>query len=393
MPLFHSESVYFSTGPAFSTLTERTQAGHYVRTYLLGLPYDSVFGMAGALVDSSNRYIYSNWGASGYCNQAPECSPKLSYVAFATLTQLLDSVKYEGQLDAGSTSLYALHFSRSGNPRYVLWNLRGRRTVTLAVKDPSKLEVVDAINRPVDWAPEGDQVSLVLSDLPTYIAGTEITEIQPGANIAPSPPPHTLLSPLENIADWVVDTEPDEAFEAPGEWTGVPRVRGPFEVTYQEGVAPVNQGRGSMAFTLKPLENPHGLIPRYVSLTARPGQEVPIPKGTTRLGVWIRGNSTWGAIKFGVINDQGARRVLLDDRTFSFGRMMDNFDGWRFLDTGPLNASDIQAGKCKIDRIVVVMPQQQVYVDELLTTPQPEIAIWGLSALSTPLPDVNYLAW
>ena len=134
MPLFHSESVYFSTGPAFSTLTERTQAGHYVRTYLLGLPYDSVFGMAGALVDSSNRYIYSIWGASGYCNQAPECSPKLSYVAFATLTQLLDSVKYEGRLDAGSTSLYALHFSRPGNPRYVLWNLRGRRTVTLAVK-------------------------------------------------------------------------------------------------------------------------------------------------------------------------------------------------------------------------------------------------------------------
>jgi len=39
------------------------------------------------------------------------------------------------------------------------------------------------------------------------------------------------------------------------------------------------------------------------------------------------------------------------------------------------------------------MPEKQVYVDELMTTPKPEGAIWGLSAMDTLLPDVNYLPW
>jgi len=399
VPLFHSESVYFSTGPGFSRMSERTQAGYYVRTYLLGYPYNSVFGLAGALVDSSSRYIYSNWGASGYCNQAPECSPKLSYVAFATLTQLLDGAKYEGRLETGTTSVYALKFARRpANPVCVQWNLRGERNVTLKLKplkgkDLSNLEVFDAINRPVAIAKDGDQASLIISELPIYVSGAEVTQIQPGANVEPTLPPRTLLSSLENVADWQVDTEPDTAFEAPGEWTGVPNVMGKFDVSYLPGVAPETGGNGAMVFQQKPLEGTHGLIPRYVSLRARPGTEVTIPKGTTRLGVWIRGNSTWAAVKFGVVNQRGQRRVLLNDKTFSFGRMMDNFDGWKFLDTGPLHDPDIQAGRCTVDRILVVMPQRQVYVDELLTTPKPEIAIWGLSAMNTRPPDVNYLPW
>ena len=161
VPLFRPESVYFSTGSGFSRMPERTQAGYYVRTYMLGFPYDSVYGMAGALVDSSNRYIYSNWGASGYCNQAPECSPKLSYVTFATLTQVLDAAKYDGWLDTGTTSVYALKFRRPESPLCALWNLRAKRLVTIKSKDPSKLEAWDATNRPVVPERQDDLVSLV----------------------------------------------------------------------------------------------------------------------------------------------------------------------------------------------------------------------------------------
>lgn len=393
VPLFHSESVYFSTGPGFSRMAERTQAGYYVRTYLLGFPYDSIFGFTGAMVDSGNRYIYSNWGASGYCNQAPDCSPKLSYVAYATLTQLLDGAEYEGKLETGTTSVYALKFRRRKVPLCALWNLRGERSVTLGVKDKPEIEVMDAINRPVVFREEGDQVLLTISDLPVYVSGAEITAVRPGPNVEWSLPERTVLSPLDGLEGWQLDTEPDEEFGKPGEWTGVPRVMGKFDVTTLAGVAPVPEGKGAMSFTQKPLEGKHGLIPRYVSLTARPGREIPVPRGTTRLGVWVRGNSTWADVKFGVVNDKGERRVLLDDRTFSFGQIMDNFDGWRFLDTGPLDDPDIQGGRCKVDRIVIVMPEQQVYVDELLTTPRQEIAIWGLSAMDARCPDVNYLPW
>ena len=53
------------------------------------------------MVDSSAAYMYTVWGMTGYCNQAPECSPKLSYVAYATLTQLLDGATYDGRWNRG----------------------------------------------------------------------------------------------------------------------------------------------------------------------------------------------------------------------------------------------------------------------------------------------------
>lgn len=166
-------------------------------------------------------FAYSNWGASGYCNQAPECSPKLSYVAFSTLTQLLDFAKYEGRLETGTTSVYALQFSGPGGPLCVLWNLRG--------------------------------------------------------------------------------------------------------------------------------------------------------------------NSTWAVVYLGGTRADGSKFLTSCDEG-------DNFDGWRFLRTGWLGP-EFHDGSCKIDRLVVTMPEQQVYVDDLMTTPKPEIAIRGLSAMDTPPPDVNYLPW
>ena len=53
MPLFHSEAIYYPSGIGFSRISERNQAGYYIRSYLLGFPYDSIYGMTGALVDST----------------------------------------------------------------------------------------------------------------------------------------------------------------------------------------------------------------------------------------------------------------------------------------------------------------------------------------------------
>ena len=106
--------------------------------------------------------------------------------------------------------------------------------------------------------------------------------------------------------------------------------------------------------------------------------------------MWVYGNSTWADVKLGIEDEQGDHRLLLaGDRS---SRMTDNFDGWRFLRTGDLDP-EIASGSCKVNRLVVTMPEQQVYVDELLTTAKPEIAIWGLFAMNDPQPSVNYLPW
>jgi len=400
VPLFHSESVYFSSGVGFSRLSERDQAGYYVRTFLLGFPYDSVFGMSGALVDSSNEYVRSLWGTSGYCNQAPECSPKLSYVVYATMTQHLDGMKYDDKLDTGTTSLYALRFRHGdGTPLCVLWNLRGERMVRVRLAAQGKAEVFDALNRPAEVTAVGDSVDLKLSDLPTYVRGVEVQAVERGANVPTELPQRRLLKALASLDDWTVDAEPDEEFERPLPWRGMPRVKGNFDVSAEPDLAPPGEAEtaGAIRFRQRPLPGSHGLIPRYVSLRARPGKEVPIPAGTTRLGVWVRGNSTWARVYLGGTGPGGRRFVPSFNKGDNFEGLRfllkgDNFDGWRFLQTGWLSP-EVQDGGFRIDRIVVTMPEQQVYVDDLVTTPRPEIAIGGIYAATETPPPVNYLPW
>ena len=392
VPLFHSESVYYSTGPGFTRMDARTQAANYVRMYLLGYPYDSLFGLAGAMIDSSNRYIYSIWGMSGYCNQAPECSPKPSYVAFATLTQLLDGATYDGKLDTGATSVYALRFKQhDGSPLYAIWNLRGKRRILATVATGGHVRVVDAMNRPVDVAAVDDQLILEVSDLPLYICGVDIQKITLSENIASELPKHVLLTAMTNLSNWQVDAKPEKDFEAPRKWRGMPSVRGNFDIAYAPDLSPPNTDTsGAVTFTLNPRSDKHGLIPRYVSLTVKGSHEISIPAGTTRLGVWVRGNSTWANIKFGLKNAQ--EKTWLEHDIDASGRLSDNFDGWRFLQTDYLGA-DVQRGRCRLHRLVVTMPGQQVYVDDLITTSKPQIAIGGIYAIDSKPPGVNYLPW
>jgi hypothetical protein len=393
VPLFHSESVYYPIGPAFARMAEATQAANYVRTYLLGSPYRSIFGFSGAMIDSSNSYVYSQWGSSAYCNQAPECSPKLSYVTFATLTQVLDGNKYDGRLDTGTTSVYALRFRRQDNsPLYAIWNLRGCRQLTARFAAGGKPQAVDALNRPVSVSATGSDLPLIAGELPIYVSGVTIESLASGANVPGAPPAGEQLATLDDPEAWTVDFEPDKAFEAPREWRGVPKVRGPFDITAPAGDLPAGAPEGKrLTFSLKPLAGTHGLIPRYIALTAKPGKEIPIPKGTIRLGVWVRGNSTWGQVKLGIRSDDGSKRLLLDDDLAA--RMTDNFDGWCFLDTGDAGDEALPSGSWKLDRLVVTMPERQVYVDELRKTEKPQLSLWGLHAIRGPLPIVNYLPW
>ena len=391
IPLFHSETVYYPTGPAFCRMAEPVQAALYSREYLLGFPYNSIFAYSAAMVDSSNCYIYSIWGMVGYCNQAPECSPKLSYSTFSALTQLLDGAKYDGRVETGTTSLYALRFRRpDGSRLYALWNLRGARQVTAVVTGTP--QVVDALNRPLPVTVKGGKAQLTLSELPIYLSGAVIDALQAGANVPQALPPRTLLGTLENPADWTADTAPDKGFEAPREWRGMPKVRGNFTVAAASvSPPPGTKVTRAMIFTLPPLPGKHGLIPRYISLTAKSGKEIPIPAGATRLGLWVYGNSTWAQVKLGVKSKDGKTRLILADDLAS--QMADNFDGWRFLDTGYLADEELQTGQWSVNRIVVTMPEQQVYVDDLLTTKKPQISVWGVCAMKDVMPAISYQPW
>jgi hypothetical protein len=398
VPIYHSEAIYQPTGPGFSRITERDQAGYYSRAYLLGMPYNSIYGFTAAMIDSSNGYIYSQWGMVGYCNQAPECSPKLSYVTYATLTQQLDGAKYERAVDTGSLSVYALAFTLpDGTSVTALWNPIGKRRVAARLAGGGPVAVFDAVNRPLAAPVRNGEVALEISDLPIYVRGARIEQVVSGSNVPEALPARKLLGALDNAADWTVDTAPDPTMDRPfeqGDW-GVKKVPGQFELALERATPPGVRAAGALKVTQRPGAPGHPYLPRYVSLRLQPGREVAIPAGTTQLGLWVYGNSTNAQIKLEFEDADGKRFFVHDyhgDYRCPDARFTDLFDGWRFLQTNGLDER-FANGACKMLRIVVAMPEKQVYIDDLVSTPKPEILLSGLYALSgTPAP-VTYQPW
>jgi len=419
VPLFHSESMYYNTGPGFTRISERDQAGWYARAFLIGLAYGSVYGISGAMVDSSEVYIYALWGKAGYCNQAPECSPKLSYVTYATLTQLLDGASYDGKFDTGTTSVYALKFKQpDGAPIYVLWNLRGEREVRLVTTGGGRATVVDGLNRPVKPRTSGRGLVVTISDLPTYVRGVQVERVEPGRNVPQELPPQwKQIARLPEVSDWTIDRQPNADFGAPRVWSGGPRVVGRFQVSAEPSmIVPGSRTRDAVKIA-QGRHHVSGLVPRYATLRYAPEKAIPIPCGTTRLGVWVYGNSTWAEIKFCLQDESGAEHIVLSEDPSAV--MCDNFDGWRFLASPYLAkpewsrwmvseekpeaffarldkgyfGGDIAEGNYKLTGFIVTMPEQQVYVDELVSTPEPWIALSGLYGSDEKDLPVNYLPW
>lgn len=392
VPVFHSESIYYPNGVGFCWQTEKEQAANYARTYLLGFPYRSIYAYSAAMVDSSNSYVYSVWGMSGYCNQAPECSPKASYVAFSTLTQLLDGAVYDGRLDTGTTSLYALRFRRpNGGSLCAVWNLRGARRLTATLGAGGRPRIVDALNRPVPVVADGQLLRLTASEMPIYLLGGDITAIAVG-DYLPQSARGTRITSLDDPSHWILDTAPDRAFELPREWRGMPKVMGDFAISLAKTPRLSGASTGqSLTFILASMPGTHGLIPRYVSLHARAGHDIPLPAGTTRLGAWIHGHSSWGQVKLGLKSLDGRTRLIQVEDNAS--KLADNFDGWRFLETDLQSDNAFLTGQWFLDRIVLSMPEQQVYVDELRTTAQPQLSIGSVYAIKDTIPAFNYLPW
>ncbi|MCH2131098.1 MAG: hypothetical protein MK179_18300 [Pirellulaceae bacterium] len=382
VPLFHSESIYFSTGPGFSRISEREQAAWYVRTHLIGLAYDSIYGLSGAMVDSSAAYLYTIWGMPGYCNQAPECSPKLSYVAYATMTQLLDGASYEGHLNTDTPSVYALSFQQpDGQSLYALWNLRGERKVRLRLTSGGNPTVVDALNRPLPVSTNSKELSLTLSELPTYVRGIQIEGIEPGINIPQQWSGRwKQLASLPDPSTWNMDgqdgTDKFMISAAP------------------ELMAPKASAADALSIRLSQRDDGrHGILHRHLRLAIDPAETIEIPTGTTRLGLWVYGNSTWAEIRFRVRDRNGEEYVPLKDNVGSI--MTDNFDGWRFLSTPYLHkfGTDISDGGHQVVGLEIAMPEKQVYVDELISTIRPWIAVSGIYISDHQDIPINYLPW
>ncbi len=314
---------------------EVQQAEWYMRDILISLANEMKLIGPGIFFDCATGYGNGLWGGSGIVTRGPYVYPKRAYVAYAALTAVLDQVKLRGQLPTGTTTAYALAFERADKQHATaLWAARGAADFTVTFAAAAKARVFDMYGRetPMSGASlvikGGTAPTYVLTDAPVQsvaVTGRSFPKDELRAakttvaatldraeelTVAPDPDftvNHTSFLPILKPADFTVTAVTDEEKGAC------------VEVT----LAPAKQ-----AVTSK-------YITEYTTLTLAEPKAVP---GTpAAIGVWVKGNSNWGQIRFTIEDAEG--EIFKSYTTSGWGcdildwpgNLCVNFDGWCYV--------------------------------------------------------------
>lgn len=328
------EWMYHSTNPGNNA--ERTASDYNIRDCLLALAYGSLHVNPALIHDVGNAYYFSNWGASGLCRRPPELNPKPGYISFATMTLVLDQAKFSEKLETGSTSVYALEFTRPDTSRITaLWTIRGQREVKLALADDGEAVLWDAMGNQTLMQSHRQVIEMTIGSSPVYITGVDVVRVNCGR--AHYPPGLAagaqVVDKMETLDAWTVEAERDEDFEE-HIWD---QLRHPGKLKW-ENADDATRGK-VLRVALDGKQAGPSTASFYNRLRAI---EPKVLRGEPQyLGLWVDGNSSWARITFELVDAEGetwsnigaaAENGLAawntnDTESTTFV----NFDGWRQL--------------------------------------------------------------
>ena len=300
------EVCYPSTNPG--NLELDTQADYLVRHALHALAWGIPEFRPGILCDVGGNYRMSHWGSAGFCRAKPEYNVKPAFVAFATLTLILDGARFTRELPMMSAGLYGMEFQRpDGGQVYVLWTIRGRRPVQLNAEDRTAWKLIDGQANEVALRGNSKALELTVSSSPIYLVGkgklTFTAAGQPEYDAKPAGKT-ALLSSLANLDGWKVEEGRNPELEYYSFM--LPRRRGDFAFE----PLPAFEGREHvLRVTPRPIRQGKDTMPMYAVLTHAKG--IPVPGTPTEIGLWVNGNSAWGRIMYELEDASGQRWVSL----------------------------------------------------------------------------------
>ncbi len=371
------EICYPNTNPG--NLGAEVQGDYFVRHAMHALIWGIPEIRMGCISDTGSSYRYSNWGASGLTYKMPELSIKPAYVAYSTMTRVLDGAKLPRSLETGSESVYAMEFDRPepGTFASCVWSITGPREAVFEFVGEAPGEIVDTMgNRPEGIKIDGNKVTLTLGPRPFFMTGkSRMKSVQALAPIAPMAKPAGELQVLvasptpATLGQFKAVEQRDAELEGYNFMT--PRRKGDFElsVTKATGAIPANAaGEYAIKVTPKSLgsSKPTLAMPMYSSYAlAKP---VELKGQPTSIAIAVKGNSGWGRFIFELKDASGQtwrsigasqrgelspwlldwmpKEMLAqkDDGTKQVGKISDwntddvwgfckiNFDGWKYLD-------------------------------------------------------------
>jgi len=301
----------------------------YSRDVLIALAFQFPTISPAVIEDVGNAYFETLWGAAGLCQRNALHYPKPAYVAMATLTKVLDSARLMRQLPTGSSSAYALEFERGNERIYALWTPRGTCEMTLEFPAETIVTQTEFYGRQIVLNSAGKKLKVTASTAVTYmtspIAAGAVTAGQRAFPLNQPPAQTVVVNRMDDLSQWKLAPE-DHALTQPMQRPG------------QFALRQVNDSDKGACLELE-LDHKGevmDLVGEYVALRLK--RPAPIPGQPHTVGVWVKGDSSWGRIFWELEDSKGERwcsSASIRDGVDWANHSAIDFDGWCFV-TFPL---------------------------------------------------------
>ena len=319
----------------------KAQAEYYMRDVIISLAHGYYLISPGVFFDCSSGYYNGLWGGSGLTYRSPWVYPKPALVAYGVLTKALDGVKYSRELDTGSTTVYAVEFKRlDGNYATVLWAARG--DAEFEIVSPSGGTAIKMLGAESKLASGKSTVKAGSS--PVYlITRKPVSSARAGKRTYPKSAEiekrAVIVAPMDSADDIVL--APDPWLESQGH-AFLPYLRKAGEGEFTAKTADDAEKGRCIELALAPAkEKPaNKFVDRYVTryTTMRFKEPKPVEGKPNVIGVWVKGDSNWGQVRFEIEDAQG--EVFKNLSTGSWwccnitdwpGNLCVDFDGWAYV--------------------------------------------------------------
>lgn len=316
---------YEYTARCERNLGPQRHAEFYVRDVLLAHAYRYHHISPGLLYDAGNAYAHTLWGAGGLCRRYPLLYPRPAYVALAAVTAALDRVTFRREVPTGSLTVHVLEFDRAdGRHSYALWTPRASVELSLDFPAGTEVERTDfygAVSKSSDDA----RRTLIAGSAPQYLTTTHrLTAAQVVRQITePEPKAFRAADALADAENWSLVRDLSLT-KTTGE---LPRhVPGKFRLRSVR-----DEQRGPcLELELDGNRSLPDLVGEYAVLAA--ARPVPLTGEPHTLGVWVKGNSSWGKVVFEFEDAAGGVwRTHANEWHDWPGELSINFDGWHFI--------------------------------------------------------------
>lgn len=331
LPIHWCEGPFFPTNPG--ALTEADQMDYQLRYLLLGLGYGIENFEAGIVpFDAGNYYGAEHYGA-GVFHRTPLENPKPAVAAIATMTSMLCGADPLGGVDTGSLTTYCMGFQRArdGAKIFALWRVTGTSRAQVKVRGTTAT-LTDAMGNATKIPVKDGAVTVPLSPTPVWLTGIEKIEGFTLGAPAYDAAPAKVTRPLAEMdaKTWTYDGAEDKAYAE--NHFSVRRIPDPeLKAEFGQG----EEGHAdAVAITLPVEQGDRPLATRYGAI--KPQKPIAIPGKASALGLWVKGNSSWGRVIYQLRDAKGELWTATGTKDEwncddAHGWSSVNFDGWRYL--------------------------------------------------------------